>query len=226
MASARALVEWIDAIDLKNPIALVVRHSHRATLADYKQMVTGGLTELGKRTSFELGSRLPTKRSGSVFTSFVPRCAETAECMRKGFTDAGGSASAIESLDTLFGPEYSEEKVWENLQPDGRNVTEFVNKWADGRLGDGIEPFDSFQSRLRTDIVSRLTASRDSAMHIHVTHDLSLMSLKRSILRRPLTRVDREPYLGGIALARTGSGVSLFAGITGQSVNLKVDPQK
>jgi len=226
LSSARALVEWTGAIDLKNPIALVVRHSHRATLADYKQMVSEGLTELGKRTSFELGKRLQTERPASVFTSFVPRCAETAEYVSKGFADAGGSTSDIESLDTLFGPEYSEEKVWENLQPDGRNVTEFINKWADGQLGDGIEPFDRFQSRLRTDTVSRLLAAKDAVMHIHVTHDLSLMSLKRSILRRPLTRVDREPYLGGIALARGGSGVSLFAGVTGQSVNLKVDPQK
>lgn len=222
LSSARTLVEWTAAIDLKNPIALVVRHSHRATLADYKQMVTGGLTELGKRTSFELGKRLPTKRFASVFTSFVPRCAETAEYVRKGFTDAGGSASDIESLGTLFGPEYSEEKVWGNLQPDGRNVTEFVNKWADGQLGEGIEPFDRFQSRLHTDTVSRLVATRDSAMHIHVTHDLSLMSLKRSLLGRPLTVLDREPYLGGIGLVPVARGISVFTASTRQVLELKL----
>jgi broad specificity phosphatase PhoE len=208
------LVKWTNSIDIRKPVALVVRHSHRATLADYTQMLSGGLTELGKKTSFEIGRRLRVERPAYIFTSFVPRCSETADFIAKGFNDAGGRVFGIDSLDTLFSPEYSEEKIWENLQPDGRNVTEFVNKWASGLFGKGIESFDSFQSRLRSDIVSRLAVATDPVMHIHVTHDLSLMSLKRSLLGRPLVVADREPYLGGIAIVRVDSRLSLFAGNT------------
>jgi len=209
-------------MDPGTPIALVVRHSHRTTLADYAEMLSGGLTELGRKTSFEMGRRLRVKRPAHIFTSFVPRCSETADFIAKGFNDAGGRVLGIESLDTLFSPEYSEEKIWENLQPDGRNVTEFVNKWASGLFGNGIESFGSFQSRLCSDTVSRLIATTDPVMHIHITHDLSLMSLKRFLLGRPLVVTDREPYLGGIAMVRVGSRLSVFAGNTGKSLEVKL----
>jgi len=221
LSSARALVRWTNSIDIRKPVALVVRHSHRATLADYAQMLSGGLTELGKRTSFEIGRRLRVERPADIFTSFVPRCSETAESIAKGFSDAGGRVLGIDSLDTLFSPEYSEEKVWENLQSDGRNVTEFVNKWADGRFGNGIESFDSIRSRLRSDTVSRLTAATGPVMQIHVTHDLALMSLKRSLLRRPLVVTDREPYLGGIAMVRVDSRLLVFAGNMRKSLEVR-----
>jgi len=214
-------IYWTNSIDIRKAVALVVRHSHRATLADYAQMLSGGLTELGKRTSFEIGRRLRVERPADIFTSFVPRCSETAESIAKGFSDAGGRVLGIDSLDTLFSPEYSEEKVWENLQSDGRNVTEFVNKWADGRFGNGIESFDSIRSRLRSDTVSRLTAATGPVMQIHVTHDLALMSLKRSLLRRPLVVTDREPYLGGIAMVRVDSRLLVFAGNMRKSLEVR-----
>jgi len=222
LSSARALVKWTNSINIDTPIALVVRHSHRATLADYAQMLSGGLTELGSRISFEMGRRLRIERPAGIFTSFVPRCSETAESIAKGFSDAGGRVLGIDSLDTLFSPEYSEEKIWENLQPDGRNVTEFVNKWADGLFGNGIESFDSFRSRLRSDTVTRLKAATEPVMHIHVTHDLALMSLKRSLLGRPLVVADREPYLGGIAIVRVDSRLSVFAGNTRKSLETRL----
>ncbi|NWF95853.1 MAG: histidine phosphatase family protein [Candidatus Thorarchaeota archaeon] len=193
-------------------IALVVRHSHRTIIADYEQVLRGGLTETGKATSYEMGRRLDTRRPVHMFTSFVPRCAETTEHMARGLADAGGTVVDIEPLPTLVKPEHTEERVWENLQPDGDNVIDFVNRWSDGTLGEGIEEFRVFGARLWSDTVERLLSQQDPVMHIHVTHDLSLMSLKRLLLRRPLVEADREPYLGGIGLVRTHSGVQLFIG--------------
>ena len=197
------------------PLMFLVRHSHRETLQNHDEMVSGGLTELGKRTSFELGKRIPRKGKMHIFTSFVPRCFETAEAIAKGFTQQEGEVIDIDPLPSLVGPQVIEREVWKNLHPDGRNVTDFVNTWVDGGFGERMEEFGKYQDRLITDTVKRLTSVNENIMHVHVTHDLAMMSAKRMLLKRPLVPEDREPYLGGLAVTVAGSE-TLFnvAGVT------------
>ncbi len=221
--SARALIEWIYKVNSTSPVALVVRHSHRATIADYEEMVTGGLTEIGKMASLEMGRRLPRVRESYIYTSIVPRSAETAEYIAKGITEAGGTVIDIEPVATLMGPEYSDENVWANLQPDGTNVTDFVNRWANSEFGDRIESFDIFFSRLSSGIIDPLRKSNNATQYIHVTHDLALMSLKRGLFRRPLSNEDREPYLGGIGLTYNGSQLIVFEGHNRRTLTMKTN---
>ena len=50
-------------------------------------------------------------------------------------------------------------------------------------------------------------------MHIHVTHDLSLMASKRIFFDRPLIWDDREPYLGGLGVTlKAGRAILFVAG--------------
>jgi broad specificity phosphatase PhoE len=197
--SARELIDWAVAQDGNQPLMLLIRHSHRDTLMNHQDMLGAGLTEIGKRFSVEMGRRLPTSRRAHIFFSIVPRCYETAEAIAEGFSERGGEIIGMDPLPTLVRPEYTRQEVWKNLNPNGENVTEFVNRWADGEF-EGIEPFDDFSVRLMNDTLKRLLALEEPQLHIHVTHDLSLMSAKRTVFDRALTLNDRESYLGGIGV--------------------------
>lgn len=208
-ASARHLVEWATKQDKNQPLMLLIRHSHREELRNHQEMLSEGITELGKQLSKEMGQRLPLSRPAHFFFSIVPRCYETAEAMAEGFSEQGGEIIDMDPLPTLVRPEYTQQEVWKNLNPNGENVTEFVNRWADGEFV-GIEPFDQFKIRLMDDTVKRLLSLNKPELHIHVTHDLSLMSAKRTFFDRALGWQDREPYLGGVGVTITGSTPTLY----------------
>ncbi|MFW9844440.1 MAG: histidine phosphatase family protein [Candidatus Thorarchaeota archaeon] len=211
---ARQLLDWISTVDSEQSILLMVRHSHREKLHNYHDTMNAGLTDLGKRLSQEMGNRIPTERKAHIFLSVVPRCYETAEAISIGFSKRGGEVIDMDPLPTLIGPEYSDKDVWVNLNSNGENVTEFVNRWADNEF-EGIEPFNEFSIRLMDDTVKRLLAVKDNTMHIHVTHDLAMMCAKRILFDRPLTRQDRVPYLGGLGLAvKNGKPILFASGMT------------
>lgn len=208
----RRIVEWVQTREDSESVMLLLRHSHREILRDHKDMLGGGLTELGKQTSFEVGQRLPISRSAHFFFSIVPRCYETAEWMAKGFTEKGGSVIDMDPLPPLVGPEYSEQEVWGNLNPNGENVTEFVNRWAQGDFGTAIEPLEEYQARIVKETVERAESHPEPVTHVHITHDLGLMCIKRLLLGRPLEEDDREPYLGGLGVSVAEREKMLFMG--------------
>jgi broad specificity phosphatase PhoE len=181
--------------------------------------LSGGLTPLGKSVSYEMGRRIPTYRKAHYFFSIVPRCYETAEAISEGFIQAGGEVIDMDPLPTLVRPEYTDSDVWKNLHPNGENVTEFVNRWASGEFEGQIEPFNQFQERLMSDTLIRFTSLKENQTHVHVTHDLALMCAKRTLCGRTLTEDDREPYLGGVAIAYKNSKLRIF--IAGKDIQLK-----
>jgi broad specificity phosphatase PhoE len=208
--SAKRIMEWMATVPQSQPVMFLVRHSHRETIQNHDEMVSGGLTKLGKKMAVELGKRIPRKGKMQIYTSFVPRCFETAEAIAEGFTQRGGEVLDIDALAALVGPQVIEREVWKNLHPDGKNVTDFVNNWADGLFGEKMEPFVDYQNRLTADTIQRLHSAKGNMIHIHVTHDLALMSAKRMLFDRPLVQGDREPYLGGICLTFSDSQKVLF----------------
>ncbi|MFW9963536.1 MAG: histidine phosphatase family protein [Candidatus Sifarchaeia archaeon] len=210
--SAKQILKWISSIEPEQPVMLLVRHSHRETLQNHEEMVSGGLTDIGKKMSFEMGKRIPRKGKMHIFTSFVPRCFETAEGIAEGFTEKGGEVIDIDPLPALVGPQVIDRDVWSNLHPDGKNVIDFVNGWVDGRFGERMEPFNDYQDRLMANTVERVIKERKKIIYVHVTHDLAMMCAKRIILKRPLLEKDREPFLGGLGLTLTKSGALIFVG--------------
>ena len=216
--SAKRILSWIVNLDSSQPVLLLLRHSHRDTLKNQEDMLGGGLTDLGKEVSVEMGKRLPTSRRAHFFFSIVPRCYETAEALAQGFSEMGGEVIDMDPLPTLVRPEYTNQDVWKNLQPNGENVTDFVNRWADDEF-EGIEDFNNFQKRLREDTVGRLRIAKEPVMHVHITHDLSLMAAKRMLFNRPLVWEDREPYLGGIGITVRENNPILF--VKGEEMRLK-----
>jgi broad specificity phosphatase PhoE len=153
-----------------------------------------------------MGRRLPVGIPIRIFYSFIPRSQQTAEEIARGLREIGGEILEYESIAILVMPEFDNEAVWENLEPDGENVTDFVNRWADGEFGDMIESFESYRIRLMEATLERLTKEKKSAMHIHVSHDLGLMAIKRILLERPIRHLDREPFQGGICITLDRDG--------------------
>ena len=222
LESAKRLIEWVNTTHADQSVMLLIRHSHREIIEDIEEMVGKGLTELGKNMSLEMGLKFPTDRKAQFWFSFVSRCYETAEAMAEGFTQQGGEVIDMDALPTLVGPQVIDTEVWSELHPDGKNVTDFVNRWAEGGFGDKIEPFDSYQSRLMDDTVKKLISLDEPAIHIHVTHDLAMMAVKRMIFSRPLVNEDREPYLGGLGVIVDGSDSLFFTGDMTHPVRLSI----
>ena len=208
--NAKNIVEWVTSKPRDSKIMLIVRHSHRDEIEDHSVQLSTELTEIGKQMSFEMGKRLPTDKPVHFFFSFVSRCYQTAEEMSKGFTEVGGNIIDMDSLPILVKPEIIDESVWVNLQPDGKNITDFINNWADGKFGDKIEVFEEYQSRLLKDTLVRILSARQKEMHIHITHDLALMALKRILLKKPIEFVDREPFLGGLGIEIESEGNVIY----------------
>ena len=219
--SAKQILEWMKTVPQEQPLMFLVRHSQRETLLNHDEMVSGGLTELGKRMSFEFGKRIPRKGKMYLYTSFIPRCFETAEAIAEGFTQQCGEVIDIDPLPPLVGPQVIEEDVWKNLHPDGKNVTDFVNTWVDGGFGERMELFDDYRERLIEATVKRLVSLKENIMHVHVTHDLAMMCTKRILLKRPLVPEDREPYLGGLGV--TVSGSQTLLNIAGKLIPIIMD---
>ncbi len=217
--SGQRIVEWARTSSSGFPLLLFLRHSHRDQIDDMDTMVTGELTEIGKHLSREMGRRLPMDRPYRVFTSIVPRSFQTAEAIAEGISESGGTVSDIEALSVLMGPHVSEKEVWTNLHPDGENVTQFVNHWAEGRFGERMEPFDEYIPRLLRDTFGRLRDTDSPETHLHITHDLAMMCMKRAIFEGPVEPADREPYLGGLGGKRTGSAFQILVGCDGKTVD-------
>jgi len=220
MLNAKHILHWSASVEQDKPMMLLVRHSHREILRDHTEMVSAGLTHLGKELAIEVGKRIPAGRPMHLFTSFIPRCFETAEGIAEGFSEMGGEVIDIDPLPTLVGPHVLEQDVWKELHPNGENVTEFVNRWVGGEFDGRMEPFEDYEVRLTDDTVKRLTAVQENIIHVHVTHDLALMSAKRMILGRVLTRDDREPYLGGLGATIVDSGLQLFIASMNSTISI------
>jgi len=166
--------------------------------------------------SNEMGRRLPKDRATRIFFSFVPRCYQTANELSKGLKESDVIIQEFDILPILAAPEIKDSDVWDELQPDGKNVTEFVNRWGDGEFGEMIEPFEKYETRLLNNLVDRLTDDKPGSLHLHVTHDLALMATKRILFRGAINEKDREAYLGGLGIAVDEGKIRVFMGNTNQ----------
>ena len=200
LRSAKNLIEWARKTPADAQVMLLVRHSHRETIEDHTAQLSTELTLLGCRMSAEMGRRLPSDRKTLLFFSFVSRCYQTAQEVGNGLSENGGVIDDMDALAVLATPEVRNDKFWNGLQPDGKNITEFVNNWADGVFEGLVEPFDDYKERFVRDTVDRISTAPKGSMHIHITHDLALMAAKRILIQRAVEYEDREPFLGGIGI--------------------------
>ncbi|MDF1538572.1 MAG: phosphoglycerate mutase family protein [Candidatus Thorarchaeota archaeon] len=209
--SAKNLIEWVSKTPIDSQVMLLVRHSHRETIKDHTAQLSTELTPLGCRMSTEMGRRLPSNRKTIMFFSFVTRCYQTAQELGNGLSENGGAIDDMDALAVLATPEVISDDFWKGLQPDGKNITEFVNNWADGVFEGLVEPFEDYKQRFVQDIVERISNAESGSLHIHITHDLALMAAKRILMPRAIGYDDREPFLGGIGLMIQDEEYTLYS---------------
>ena len=207
LASAKSNLKWLNERASSERKMMFLRHSHREVISDHSAQLSTELTDLGKRMSYELGLRLPLGHPVRIFHSFVTRCFQTAENIARGIRNSGGNVIDLEPLVVIASPDIFDEAVWSNLQPDGKNITDYVNNWADGKFGEMIEDFEHYRTRLLEATLGRLSNASEPEFHIHISHDLSLMALKRIILNRALVDSDRESFLGGVSISFDRNGI-------------------
>ncbi|MGV9170824.1 MAG: histidine phosphatase family protein [Promethearchaeia archaeon] len=212
--SARNIVEWMKENPSGVQTVLLLRHSHRERLNNHEEMMGAGLTELGRITAYQMGRRLGVTDNVRILTSFISRCYETAEHLADGLSEQGYTVDIIDPLPALVGPDNAMDVVSRELHPDGENVTEFVNNWANGEYNGEMESFRSYLNKLEDSVFRDVDSAETKTTSINITHDLTLMSTKRAILGEPLNRSDREPYLGGIAIRSNDSGMEILFGKT------------
>ncbi len=212
LSSARHLTHWISSTDSQSKVFLLVRHSQREEITDHALHRSSELTPLGGAMSREFGRHIPHDRLNRVFFSFISRCNQTAEEIVKGLSQNHAQVKEFDVIEELVHPEIRDRTVWDELHPDGENITDFVNHWAEGDFGENIEPFEGYSKRLKEELIERLWQDKDRSLHIHITHDLALMAAKRIFLRKPLKRDDREPFLGGIGYQFLNGDHTLFIG--------------
>lgn len=217
--SARNIVEWTKETPAGVQTVLLLRHSHRERLNNHNEMMGAGLTDLGKNTAYEMGRRLRVTGDIRILTSFISRCYETAEHLVEGLSEQGYTVNKIDPLPALVGPENAMDVVSRELHPDGENVTEFVNDWANGKFDGEMESFRSYLKKVEDSVFRDVVSAETKTTSINITHDLTLMSAKRAILGEPLSRSNREPYLGGIAIRSSDSELEILFGKTKRILN-------
>lgn len=216
----KRILHWVSTIESDRPMMLLLRHSHRETLRDHKHMGSAGLTDLGKQMSVEVGRRIPPGRPMELYTSFVPRAYETAEGIKEGYSEIGGEAAEVELLPTMVSPHILNPDIWRRLDPDGQNITDYVNSWVNGEFEGYIEPYEDFKSKFKNDTIERLVAADKNVIYVCTTHDFTLMSAKRILLGRDLVYEDREPFLGGLGLTLADSEVKVFIGSSDRVISI------
>jgi broad specificity phosphatase PhoE len=198
---ANVLIHWSHTLAENASFMLVIRHSHRETIASYDDMVGRGLTGLGHRMAREFGRRLPLRKNTRIFHSIVPRCSETAEDIAEGIHDAGGRVDLIKGSDLLVGPRVIDSDLWQKIGRDGIRVIEFVEEWRNGMFTkEQMEPYEKFRARVAREMVRKLRLAPDGSMYLHVTHDLFLVAAGRVIQTIYASAGQRPDYLGGFGV--------------------------
>lgn len=189
-------------------IVLFLRHGEREAVASHEfPRHDAPLTHDGRRAARALGQQFGS-RLGSIRSSPVPRCIETAQHLLSG--------SGIE-CDVGEDRQLGDPSVFVT---DGRLAMESLNglgfHQAARRLGEGealpgfADP-DHAAGQFVSLAESLLTVQ--AVVHVLVTHDLMLSTFVARITGQPLPELEWPGYLHGVMLWREQEGLCLRYGV-------------
>lgn len=152
------------------PVALLLRHAERPSIAPGELGTDLPLTDRGRRHAEVLGAVLGS-RLLSIATSPVRRCRETAEALQRG----SGLGSAI-TIDRLLGDPgvyvLDPELAWEHWQRLGHEAV-IKHLASTDRPLPGLAPPDEAARQLAWHMARSLIGS-PPGLHVFVTHDAVL----------------------------------------------------
>ena len=200
LRDGRSLIDWISNVEDKAQVILFVRHSHRLHSEDQHELLHMQLTPLGHEMAREFGKHLPRRGHLEIFHSEHPRCLETAEGILKGYQDTNQLATIRGPIRELLGPQVVT-SIGKELSEYG--IDGFINRWAKGEFPESqIESIQNYGERIWTNTVVNLNSNSTIPFYVHVSHDLVLMSFRKTILGINATHDNWIPFLGGFGIIK------------------------
>ena len=196
---AKGIIDWVN--NLQNcPVMVMIRHSHRLDSNNVDELRTLELTELGHRMAVAFGQKLPIDKPVRVYYSPIKRTKQTAEGIVKGLKDANGDVRLEQRLHTLLGPMGDPDRFISLSLKIG--FANFFNQWISGNIEPAIlEPLDAYVKRLVPMTLGELSRLDNNAIHIHVTHDLVIMTAKFAFFNIETNNDSLIPFLGGFGIS-------------------------
>ena len=215
--NAKQLLAWIRSQRESHPLVLVIRHSHREDSKDAHELSKMRLTDLGHRMAFCFGKKLPSNREVEISHSGHPRCQETAFGICKGYTEVGGDAKLVSVSQVNLVPQAGKNRISNEMVKLGG--VEFIKRWVNGNLSDDvIISIEKFRDSFLEGIFVQLRKSVNS-FHIHVTHDLHIMTLRNILFSTILSGANWIPYLGGFGIILKKNELLGFDNRNEQTIN-------
>ena len=180
--------------------ALLMRHSAREFNPDVHDLVNP-LTDEGRELCRQLGAALPRDLVVRGYASPPERCVETAEIVI-GTHEANGSSTIpvrpVESLGVFYA--LDQVKFWKGMQIAG-GMGPYMHEWVNGQVPlDAMIPAHLASRLLVRSILHRLrTAKSANHLDLCVSHDLSLLLVRHSLLEQP-EEVGEVRFLDALAL--------------------------
>ena len=183
---------------------IVLRHSARHYDTDNPiNEPFMGLTEEGKRLSFDWGKALPPGRHLNFFSSFIGRCIETAYLMDKGYVTAGG-ATSHNMIELTLSPFYVKDAL--RLFDEHIKGADFVTAWFNRDVpAEIIDPPEQVAVTMQNFWEKRFSDNTlADHLDICVTHDWNLYVLQWYFLGIPSEKREKVDYLDGLVVYKAG----------------------
>lgn len=177
--SSRMVPELLSKLDKEKPVCLFLRHSHRAPITDPQKSREIPLSELGHKTSYEFGEKLPLSHTYHIFFSPLARCKDTAFQILQGVQKQGGQGNLIAPVLALLDVGGDQRSINTILFRDGQ---QYVNNWCAGLYPPNlIEPALHYSQRIMSIVRDYMKNAQKTDCFIFVGHDVNLLGLRYAL---------------------------------------------
>jgi hypothetical protein len=180
------LLESMRELDPKNPVVMHIRHTTRSTVSKadleqnkYDQRILLS-TPLGIQAAVKFGSNLPQDREYTLYHTYMDRTKETAEGIRNGIIDSGGSANiaGVIPYAMTVDPEASNRLILRRKWYEKDGGYDGACHWIAGLVPETIfRPSIEFAKEYANISMSNLRGVSSDAFHIYVSHDTLILAL-------------------------------------------------
>ncbi len=207
-SEARHIIEGLKKFPDNSKMILILRHSQRNEPEDFDVDADLNLTPQGRKIAKIFGENLPKDKPIRIFHSKADRCRDTAEEIFNGFKEIGGEAVLKGNLIPLSRIGISL-KIFleENKKYD---ILKIFNRWTAGLYSPELwSPLTPYCQKAAEVIWTQIENIPETALDIHVTHDLHLLASRLGWFGIPPNKKWIN-YLGGFAFSFIEDKILLF----------------
>lgn len=205
---ARKLIEGLDNFPNDEKIIILLRHSERYEIDSVWKPQELLLTPNGHQIAKMFGEKLSIERSIRIFTSFAPRCQETAKDIIEGFKTNGGKAELKGNLEPLY--KLGVDRKFFLTQIKNNELVKYIQNWANGAFpSDKAQSLSSYSMNSAKIIWNLIREAPNNCIDIHVTHEIPIMGLRYGWFNL-LPDEKWVNFLGGLAFSFRKGQITLF----------------